>query len=36
MACQDCNVGRAFFISEEHKQYSLSTCQKVIEALAYL
>ena len=31
-----CNEERAFFASEEHKKYSLWTCQKVTEALVYL
>ena len=31
-----CNEERAFFASEEHKKYSLWTCQKVTEALIYI
>ena len=31
-----CNAEQAFFASEEHKKYSLWTCQKVTEALVYL
>ena len=31
-----CNEEHAFFASEEHKNYDLWTCQKVIDALIYL
>ena len=31
-----CNEERAFFAAEEHKKYSLWTCQKVTDALIYL
>ena len=31
-----CNEERAFFASEEHKQYDLWSCQKVTDALIYL
>ena len=33
IACNDTN---AFFANEDHKRYTLWTCQKVIEALTYL
>ena len=31
-----CNEERAFFASEEHKNYNLWTCQKVTDTLIYL
>ena len=31
-----CNEERTFFASEEHKKYSLWTCQKITEAIIYL